>query len=126
MNKEMLPSEKEALETGYSQAVVFNNDIYISGQVAMNSEGKVVGMNDFEKQARFVFDSIEKIMSSKNSSMNDIVWLTIFITDMGNLKKFREIRSEYFEEWVPASTLVEVNSLIDENLLLEIAAIGKI
>ncbi len=124
MKKEMLPSTEEARKLGYSQGVKSGNILFISGQVALNDKGEIVGQGDFEKQVRCVFENLQSTLNAGGSSFNDIAQITVFLTDIKNLQEFRNIRQEYFKDWFPASTLVEVNSLIMKELMIEINAIA--
>jgi 2-iminobutanoate/2-iminopropanoate deaminase len=120
----VLPSQAEARKQGYSQGVKSGNILFLSGHVALDSNGEVVGKGDFSKQVRCVFDSLAETLRSKGASLNDIVKITVYLTDIGNLQEFRKIRGEYFKDWFPASTLVQVGSLIMKELMIEIDGVA--
>ncbi|MEM4246417.1 MAG: RidA family protein [Candidatus Bathyarchaeia archaeon] len=122
----MLPSSEEARNLGYSQGVRSGKMLFISGQVALNERGEVEGVNDFEKQVRCVFRNLQSTLKSGGASLQDVVQVTVFLTDIKNLQDFRRIRREYFKDWFPSSTLVEVNSLIMKELMIEINAIAVV
>ena len=105
--------------------------LFISGQVAVTEEGKLVGAGDFDAQAKQAFDNLSKVLESGGSSLDDVVKVTIFLTDMGNFGKIVELRERYFTLPYPADTLVEVSSLarpewLSAELLIEIEAIAVI
>ncbi len=119
-----MPSEAEARKQGYSQGAKVGNLIFLSGHVALDSNGQVIGKDNFARQVRCVFDNLKATLESKGATLNDIVKVTVYLTNIGNLQEFRKIRGEYFQNWFPASTLVQVGSLIMKELLVEIDAIA--
>ena len=123
MKKIVAPKELPKT-VGYSQAVRVDNFLFISGQISEDSNGEIVGEGDFEKQVGQVFENLRAVVNAEGGSLEDIVKITVHLTDMNNLAKFREIRSEYFKRDYPASTLIEVKSLISKKLLIEIDAIA--
>lgn len=116
---------------GYSQAAEIDlgksKMLIISGQVALDAEGRVVGMNNFEHQAEQVFRNIKAIIESSGGTMNDVVKLTFYLRDVSNIIKLREVRDRYVNTASPpASTLVEVSDLFRDEFLLEIEATAVI
>jgi 2-iminobutanoate/2-iminopropanoate deaminase len=111
---------------GYSQGVKVDNMLFISGQVALGSNGQVGGKGDFARQARCAFENLETMLKPKGASLSDVVKLGVYLTDMKTLSEFRRIRGEYFKDWFPASTLVRVTSLISSELMGEIDAIAVV
>ncbi|MGQ9787766.1 MAG: RidA family protein [Candidatus Hadarchaeaceae archaeon] len=109
---------------GYSPAVRAGNLLFISGQIAENVKGEIVGKRDFETQVRQVFDNLRAILAAEGGTLDDLVQIRIYLTDIKNLAKFRKIRSEYFKKDHPASTLIAVKSLIMKDLLIEIDGIA--
>jgi 2-iminobutanoate/2-iminopropanoate deaminase len=122
--KEMLPSDAEARKYGYAEAVSSGNMLFLSGHVALASDGQVVGKNNFARQVRCVFENLQTTLKLKGATLKNLVKITVYLTDISNLKEFRRIRSEYFKDWFPASTLVEVESLIMKDLMIEIDGIA--
>lgn len=100
--------------------------LHISGQVAFDAEGNVVGVGDIRAQTRKVLDNIKTILAAVGGLMSDIVQVVVYVTDMSHLKAIHEVRAEYFERPYPASTLVQVSALIRPELLIEISAIAVI
>jgi 2-iminobutanoate/2-iminopropanoate deaminase len=100
--------------------------VYVSGQVSMDAEGNVVGEGDVKRQTETVLEHIKTVLEEAGGGMDDIVKVTVFITDMGLYDEIHEIRRRYFEEPYPASSMVEVSALIDPRLLIEIEAIAVI
>jgi 2-iminobutanoate/2-iminopropanoate deaminase len=100
--------------------------IYVSGHVAFDAEGKVVGEGDIKAQTETVLEHIKTVVEEAGGGMEDIVKVTVFITDMGLYDQIHEVRRRYFEEPFPASSMVEVSALIDPRLLIEIEAVAVI
>ena len=108
----------------YSHGVVANDFLFISGQVALDEKGEIVGRNDIELQTEQVMQNLEKILKAANATFSDIVKIRVNLLNLNDRQKFHKIRRKYFGENLPASTLVEVNSLIDKDLLVEVEAIA--
>jgi len=100
--------------------------IYISGQVSMNAAGNVVGEGDIKRQTETVLEHVESILGEAGGGMDDVIKVTVFITDMGLYDEIHEVRRRYFDEPYPASSMVEVSALIDPRLLIEIEAVAVI
>jgi 2-iminobutanoate/2-iminopropanoate deaminase len=100
--------------------------VYVSGQVAFDAEGKVIGEGDIKAQTETVLEHVKTVVEEAGGSMEDIVKVTVFITNMGLYDQIHEVRRRYFEEPFPASSMVEVSALIDPRLLIEIEAVAVI
>jgi 2-iminobutanoate/2-iminopropanoate deaminase len=100
--------------------------VYVSGQVAFDAEGNVVGEGDIKLQTETVLEHVKTVVEEAGGSMEDIVKVTVFISDMGLYDDIHEVRRRYFEEPFPASSMVEVSALIDPRLLIEIEAIAVV
>lgn len=98
---------------------------YISGQVALDESGNIVGSGDMDAQARQVFENLHTALRSIGAGFGDVVKLTYFVVDMAQMPTIREVRDQYIQpEHLPASTAVEVRCLAREEFLLEIEAIA--
>ena len=100
--------------------------LHISGHVSQDMDGNTVGVGDITAQTRQVLDNISKVIEGVGGRMSDIVKVTVFVTDMSMLDEIHRVRSEYFTPPYPASTLVQVNSLVRPEYLIEIEAIAVI
>lgn len=107
-----------------SQAVQMGNTVYVSGQVALDPGGQVVGKGDMKAQARQVLENIKAVLAKAGATLDDVVKITSFVTDMSKLGDVLEVRTEYFGKEPPASTTVEVKSLAFPDLLIEIEAVA--
>lgn len=113
--------------TGYTHLVIApdGRTVYIAGQVAFDSLGKVVGEGDFAAQAEQVFRNLERALKSVGGSMVDLVKTTTFITDIKHVAQLREVRARYLAKTQPpANTLVAVSSLARAELLIEIEGVA--
>ena len=114
----------------YSLGVVATGKklIFLSGQVALDTQGKLVGKGDIETQTRQVLNNLKVLMEEAGGSMADIMKVTIYVTDMSQntLEKTRRVRQEFFAENYPASTMVEVKSLVSPDWLIEIEAFAVV
>jgi enamine deaminase RidA (YjgF/YER057c/UK114 family) len=101
--------------------------IFISGTVAMDDQGQVIGAGDMETQARAVFAQIEKLLGEAGATLGDVVKITTFVTDMSQYGKFSSVRNEVFGDGpYPASATVGVSELVKEGLLVEVEALAVI
>ncbi len=100
--------------------------VYVSGQVAMDAGGNVVGEGDVAAQTERVLQNVAIVLEEAGGGMEDVVKVTVFIADMGMYDGIHEVRRRYFSEPYPASSMVEVSALIDPRLLIEIEAVAVI
>ena len=107
-----------------SQAIEIGNTIYVSGQVAMDPSGNVVGAGDMKAQTRQVLQNVKTVLEAAGASMEDVVKITVYITDISVLRETHEVRAEFFPDPPPASTGIEVSALAFPGLLIEIEAIA--
>jgi len=92
----------------------------------MDAQGNVVGEGDIKLQTETVLDHVKTVLREAGGGMDDVVKVTVFITDMGFYDEIHEVRRRYFGEPYPASSMVEVSALIDPRLLIEIEAVAVI
>jgi len=110
---------------GYSHAVQAGGLIFVSGQVAFDTSGSVVGVGDIGEQARQAFRNLEAVLESAGVSFADVVKLTYFVRDIEAVGLIRAARDEFVDiANPPASTLVEVSRLLVPELLVEIEAVA--
>ena len=98
--------------------------VIVSGQAAMDEHGQLVGIGDFDAQAEQTFRNLARVLEAGGSSLDRVVKVTIFLTDMSNFGKVVELRGKWFTPPYPADTIVEVSSLALPELEIEIEAIA--
>jgi enamine deaminase RidA (YjgF/YER057c/UK114 family) len=115
---------------GYSQIVevTARRMIFIAGQTALDADGHLIGKNDFAAQAGQVFENLGIALRASGCTAGNLVKLTVFLTNMDNLARYREARNRFFASVTPpaapAVTLVEVSRLYGPDFLIEIEAIA--
>lgn len=107
---------------GYSRAVKVGNHIFVAGTVAWGNDGKVIGAGDMYAQANQAIRNIEKALAQAGATLADVVRTRTFITDMSRFDDVAKAHGEAFGEIRPAATLVEVKSLVEKEMLVEIEA----
>ena len=100
--------------------------LHISGHVAQDAEGNIVGAGDIRSQTRQTLENIKRVLESVGGTMSDIAKVTVFVTDMSTLEDIHKVRSEFFDPPYPASSLVEVSRLVSPEYLIEIEVIAVI
>ncbi len=124
MANEILRPDTVHKTTGYSHAVRAGNTLYISGQVAQDRDGNLIGRSDIAAQAAQVFANLKAVVEAAGGSMSDIVKLTTFATSLAYRPAIAEARGEYWQSDWPASTFVVISSLAQPDFLVEIEAIA--
>jgi len=108
----------------YSQAVrVETGDaiwIHVSGQIAIDLEGNLVGPGDVRAQTRQVFENLRAILEANGATFVDVVKIGTYLTTLDDLAGMREVRGEYLTAEPPASTAVQVVALVVPDALIEI------
>jgi len=100
----------EAIGT-YSQAVKVGDTVYLSGQIPLVPETMTVIEGDFSTQVRRVFDNLSAVAKASGGTLQDIVKLNIFLTDLSYFGTVNEIMAEYFQQPYPARAAIGVASL---------------
>ena len=107
-----------------AQAYRVGDLIFVSGQAAINQDGDLVGVGDFDAQADQAFGNLRAVLQAGGSDLDKIVKVNIYLTDMGNFPKIMDLREKYFTPPYPADTIVEVTSLALPELEIEIEAVA--
>lgn len=108
-----------------SAGVKLGETVILSGTVALDSEGNVVGQGDVYAQSKQIFKNIEEALTSAGATMADVVKITTYLTDISGYREFGRARTEAFRG-VPSSTAVATPALIMPELLIEVEAIAVI
>jgi 2-iminobutanoate/2-iminopropanoate deaminase len=105
-----------------SQAFRVGDLVITSGQAAIDTQGNLVGVGDFDAQAEQTFRNVAAVLEAGGSSLAQVIKVTIFLTDMSNFPKIVALRQKWFSKPYPADTIVEVKSLALPELEIEIEA----
>lgn len=107
----------------YSQAIIANNMIYLSGQIAINPKTNLIITESIESETNMVLKNIQNILKEKECSMDEIVKCTIFLKDMSKFDKVNKVYEKYFQPPFPARETVQV-SCLPKNVNIEISVIA--
>lgn len=110
----------------YSHATTSNGLIFVSGLLALAQDGVLVGAGDAGEQARFIFETLARILQGAGSDLRDVAKLNLYLLDLNDRAAVNRARQAAFGDWRPASTLVQVAGLIGEGTLLEIEAVAAL
>ena len=105
---------------GYSRAVQIGNQLEISGTVATNEKGEVVGKDDFYLQTKFIIQKIEGVLKKAGFSLQEVIRTRIFVTDISHWEEVGKAHGEFFNKIKPVTSMIEINRLIDADYLVEI------
>ncbi len=112
MSKEAIHSDDAPAAIGtYSQAIKTGELLFMSGQIPLDPTTMAVVDGDFEARARQVFDNLEAVAKAAGGDLNQIVKLTIFLTDLENFATVNAVMEDYFDQPFPARAAVGVASL---------------
>lgn len=112
MTRQTVTTDKAPAAIGpYSQGVQAGNLVFLSGQIPLVPATMEIVDGDFERRTRQVFDNLRAVAVAAGGSMDQIVKLTIYLTDLGNFGTVNEIMTEYFSEPYPARAALGVAAL---------------
>jgi enamine deaminase RidA (YjgF/YER057c/UK114 family) len=112
-------------QRGFSQAWKVEGGqtvIFVSGQVSVSADGQPMHAGDFGAQTRLVLENLRSVLERAGASLDHVVKLGVFLTDMSRLPEFGRIKAEFFKGPQPASTAVGVNALALPAFLIEVEA----
>jgi 2-iminobutanoate/2-iminopropanoate deaminase len=108
----------------YTNCFAVGNQVILSGMTASGPDGKPIGGASMEGQTRAVLAKIQHLVEAAGGSMNDIVKITVYVTDISRRPEIGKVRAEFFPSAKPCSTMVEVKALVTPDLLVEIDALA--
>jgi 2-iminobutanoate/2-iminopropanoate deaminase len=123
------PSLANVRKTIYHHYIRVDNPgslIFLSGQLARDTEGKLVGAGDMAEQTRQCIRNMRTVLESAGGTLDDIVSIVVYTTDVRQFKEIVAARMEFFRDKLPTSTIVEVNHLADPGLLIEFQAVAAL
>jgi reactive intermediate/imine deaminase len=114
----------------YSHAVRIDTGhgvlLFVSGQVAFDADGTLVGEGDMARQTEQVFQNLKAVLEANGAAFEQVVKLATFMTDISQLQAMRDVRVRYLPDPPPASTTVEVSGLFRPEALIEVEAVAAI
>src|SRR5438309_8878143 len=109
----------------YSPAVKAGNVLYVSGAVAIDSEGKTIGVGDAAAQTRHVLESIKTLVEAAGGTMADVAFNHVFLKDLGDYAAMNKVYREYFPKDPPARYCIRAD-LVKPDFLVEIASVAHL
>ena len=109
----------------YSPGVVADNILYVSGMLAMDADGKTIGIGDAAVQSRAVLESIKAVVEAAGGSMADVTYNAIFLKDLGDYAAMNAVYKEYFPAAFPARYCIKAD-LVRPEFLVEISSIAHL
>lgn len=100
--------------------------IFLAGQVARDADGNLVGAGDMAEQTRQCIRNMRTVLEAAGGTLDDIVSVVVYTTDMREFKNIVAARTEFFIDKLPTSTIIEVIHLADPGLLIEFQAIAAL
>ena len=128
-SREYLKGDARQRERAYSPAVKVSGGttIYLAGYGTFQDEAGKSYAGDFDGQVRLSFARIRRTLEEAGGKLDDIVTMTVFITDMANGTRFTQLRKEFFEEaHYPASALIGIKELARPEMMVEIQAVAVV
>jgi enamine deaminase RidA (YjgF/YER057c/UK114 family) len=110
---------------GYSGAIRAGDEIHVSGTTATDDDGAVVGVGDPYAQTMRILDDAAEALSALSASLDDVVRTRLFVTDTDGWEAVGRAHGETFVDVRPATTMVEVQGLIDPEMLVEVEAVAR-
>lgn len=123
MTKQIVNTKEAPQAIGtYSQAVKVGNTVYLSGQIPLVPETMALIEGDFAAQSRQVLQNLQAVAKAAGGNLNDMVKLTIYLTDLANFSQINTIMAEFFQPPYPARAAVGVAAL-PKNAQIEVEGI---
>jgi aminoacrylate peracid reductase len=109
----------------YSPGTRAGKAVYVSGTLALDKDGRLVGAGDVRAQTRFVLDSIQAVLEAAGGSLRDVTFNHIFLKDLGDYAAMNEVYKTYFPVNPPARYCIRAD-LVKPEFLVEIASVAHL
>jgi enamine deaminase RidA (YjgF/YER057c/UK114 family) len=127
MEKRRISSGTEwEAEVGYSRAVRVDNEIHVSGTTATDDEGNIVGEDDPYRQTEQTLSNIADALEEAGATLDDVIRTRMYVVDIEDWEDIGRAHGEVFSTARPATSMVEVERLIDPEMLVEIEAVARV
>ncbi|HXC76376.1 MAG TPA: RidA family protein [Candidatus Acidoferrum sp.] len=120
-----LPEQLPEPISHYTDGVVADGWIWVSGMLALDPSGALVGGDDVVAQAERVHENIKAVLTRAGAGFEDVVKVTVYLRRIGDRAAVNAVRRRFFGESRPASTLVEVSAFVSPDALVEIDAVAR-
>ena len=107
---------------GYSRAVRIGNTIEVTGTVALDDNGKIVGEGNAYEQTKFIIQKISGILAQAGASLKDVIRTRMFVTDISLWEEYGRAHGEFFKDIKPCTSMIGITSLIEPGYMIEIEA----
>ena len=124
-NQVIVPKGSAPPLAPYSSGIKAGNAVYVSGTLALDKEGKLVGPEDVRAQTRHVLESIKSVLEAAGGTMANVTFNMIFLKNLADYGKMNEIYAEYFPKNPPARYCIKAD-LVKPEFLVEIASIAHL
>jgi 2-iminobutanoate/2-iminopropanoate deaminase len=114
----------ELINSHFANGNVWSDFVFVSGQLALDEQGELVGAGDVVAQAEQVFKNIAAILDEAGSDLSDVVDVKVYLIDINDISRIADARRRFFGERRPASTAVQIGGLVMPEALIEVSAIA--
>jgi 2-iminobutanoate/2-iminopropanoate deaminase len=121
-----LPEQLPEPISHFTDAVAADGWLWISGMIAVDKDGNLVGGDDVVAQTQRVFENIKAVLDAADAGFEDVVKVTVYLRRIGDRAAINTVRRRFFGESRPASTLVEVSALALAEALVEVEAVARL
>jgi len=121
-----LPEQLPEPISHFTDAVVADGWLWMSGIIAVDKDGKLVGGDDVVAQTQRVFENISAVLKAAGADFEDVVKVTVYLRRINDRAAINAVRRRFFGESRPASTLVEVSALAVAEALVEVEAVARL
>ena len=112
------------INSHFANGNVRSDFVFVSGQLALDEQGKLVGAGDVVAQAEQVFANIAAILAEADSNLSDVVDVKVYLIDINDISRIAPVRRRFFGDRRPASTAVQIGGLVMPDALIEVSAIA--
>ena len=121
----IVPKGSPPPQAPYSPGAKAGNTVYVSGTLAIDKDGKTVGVGDAKAQTRFILESIRSVVEAAGGSLRDVAFNQIFLKDLKDYAAMNEVYREFFPAQPPARYCIRAD-LVKPEFLVEIAAVAHL
>jgi 2-iminobutanoate/2-iminopropanoate deaminase len=112
------------INSHFANGNVLSDFVFVSGQLSLDEQGKLVGAGDVVAQAEQVFANIAAILAEADSDLSDVVDVKVYLIDINDISRIATVRRRFFGDRRPASTAVQIGGLVMPDALIEVSAIA--